>query len=280
MAEAARRLGLPSPPVADTGPADPSLLFRGRRDPAAGAVAHAAFRAALEAVRGGRARALVTAPVDKAAWAEAAGGFAGHTELLARAFAPLPAGAPVMLMAERVAPPGARRPLRVAVVTHHIRLAEVPRALSADAIAAKTRRLAEGLRDRFGIPRPRIGILGLNPHAGEGGALGDEEDRLVRPALAALAAEAADFEGPLPPDGAFLPGVRDRFDAILALYHDQGLAPFKAVAGARGVHVTLGLPVVRTSPDHGVAYDLAGTGRADPASMREALRLADELSRS
>jgi 4-hydroxythreonine-4-phosphate dehydrogenase len=169
-------------------------------------------------------------------------------------------------------------PLRVALATTHLPLAGVPRALSADGLVAVLEVLHRGLVSMFGIAAPRIAVCGLNPHAGEGGHLGREEIEIIAPAIARAGAQGLVLEGPLPADTVFVPAQAQRFDAIVAMYHDQGLAPFKYAAFGRGVNVTLGLPFVRTSVDHGTALDLAGTGKADESSLIEAIRLAAELA--
>jgi 4-hydroxythreonine-4-phosphate dehydrogenase len=176
----------------------------------------------------------------------------------------------------------AGRRLRVALVTNHVSLREVLRRLTPARIAATVEATAEGLRRDLGVARPRIAVAGLNPHAGEGGAFGDDEARLVGPAVRAARRAGVDARGPFPPDSVFFRAAAGEFDAVVALYHDQGLIPVKlldAVLGDSAVNVTLGLPFVRTSPDHGVAYDLAGTGRASDRSLRTALRLAAAIAR-
>jgi 4-hydroxythreonine-4-phosphate dehydrogenase len=210
-------------------------------------------------------RALVTAPIDKRACHDAGFGFPGHTEYLAHRAGGVEVA---MLMV------GAR--LRVVPVTIHVPLREVAPRLCASAIVAAGRLLAVALRDRFACPRPRIAVLGLNPHAGEQGLLGDEEPRIIVPAVVALQAACpfAEVVGPLPADAAFPAHYHGRYDAVLAMYHDQGLGPFKLVCFHDGVNMTLGLPFVRTSPDHGTARDIAGQGIADPSSMRAAIELA------
>ena len=222
-----------------------------------------------------RARALVTAPIDKAACRDEGFAFPGHTEYLAAR-----AGVDdfAMLMA------GPR--LRVVLATIHMPLREVPLRLDIAGIVRVGRLLACALRDRFARPdgrRPVIGVLGLNPHAGERGLLGDEERTIVGPAVAALRAwasaheqfpELADFRGPLPADTAFAMHADGALDGVVAMYHDQGLGPFKLLHMRDGVNMTLGLPFVRTSPDHGTARDIAGRGVADPGSMFAAVALA------
>lgn len=213
--------------------------------------------------------ALVTAPIDKARCRAEGFAFPGHTEYLADR-----AGADevAMLMV------GPR--LRVVPATIHMPLREVPDALTRERIISAGRLLAVTLHRDFGIDAPTIGVLGLNPHAGERGLLGREEETVVAPAIAALRAWAAEhdvqvsFEGPLPADSAFPQHANGRFDGLVAMYHDQGLGPFKLLHMHDGVNMTLGLPFIRTSPDHGTARDIAGQGIADPTSIFEAVTLA------
>ncbi len=203
--------------------------------------------------------ALVTAPLHKAAWRRAGFRFSGHTEMLGAA-----AGAqPVMMLGSEA--------LRVALVTTHLPLRAAIEALDETRIVRTVRTVHDALI-RFGVARPRLALLALNPHAGEEGALGDEEIRILEPACARLAREGIAVEGPLPADSAFAPAMRARFDAYVALYHDQGLIPIKTLAFGESVNLTLGLPFVRTSPDHGTALALAGTGQAQPGGMIAALR--------
>ena len=169
--------------------------------------------------------------------------------------------------------------LAVVPVTIHIPLAEAPQALSAELIVKTARVVDRDMRARFGLARPRLALAGLNPHAGEGGAMGREEIEIIAPAIEALRAEGIDADGPLPADTMFHPKARARYDVALTMYHDQGLIPAKALAFEEGVNVTLGLPFVRTSPDHGTAFDIAGKGLANPASLIAAVRLADRLTR-
>jgi 4-hydroxythreonine-4-phosphate dehydrogenase len=168
--------------------------------------------------------------------------------------------------------------LAVVPVTIHLPLAEVPRRISTELIVATGRIAAHDLMRRFGIARPRLAIAGLNPHAGEEGALGEEDRTLVAPAVAHLQAEGIDARGPLPADTMFHESARRTYDAALCMYHDQALIPIKTLAFHHAVNVTLGLPFVRTSPDHGTAFDIAGTGRADPSSLIAALKLAARLA--
>ena len=220
----------------------------------------------------GKFDAMVTAPVHKGVINDAGVAFTGHTEYLAEKTA---TPRVVMLLAG----PVSWGQLRVALATTHLRLADVPAALTTDGIVAVVRILAHDLVARFGIARPRIGVCGLNPHAGESGYLGREEIDVIDPALDQLRAAGIDVEGPFPADTIFVPSLARRFDAIVAMYHDQGLAPLKFATFGGGVNVTLGLPFVRTSVDHGTALDLAGKKTADAGSMRAAVTLAIELAR-
>lgn len=212
--------------------------------------------------------ALVTAPVQKSIINDAGIAFTGHTEFFAER-----AKCDVAML---LAAPG----LRVALATTHLSLAEVPAAIAPAALARILRIVYNDLCHRFRIENPRIAVLGLNPHAGEGGHLGREEIDVIAPTLAALRADGMRLEGPLSADTAFVPAKRARFDAYLAMYHDQGLPVLKALGFGDSVNVTLGLPFVRTSVDHGTALDLAGTGQADPASLIAAAKLAMELARA
>ncbi len=169
--------------------------------------------------------------------------------------------------------------LAVVPVTIHIALADAPRALSADLIVRTARVVDRDMRARFGVARPRLAVAGLNPHAGEGGAMGREEITIIAPAIETLRAEGIDATGPMSADTMFHAKARARYDVALTMYHDQGLIPAKTLAFDEGVNVTLGLPFVRTSPDHGTAFDIAGKGVASPASLIAALRLADRLTR-
>ncbi len=217
----------------------------------------------------GEADALVTGPISKAAWAKAGADVPGHTELLARRAG---GGRPVMMLAGGG--------LRVALVTTHLALREVPGRITRAAVRTAGRILDRELRAGWGLAAPRIAVRGLNPHAGEGGRFGDEEARAIRPAVRDLVRAGVEARGPVPADTAFHAARAGAYDAVLAMYHDQGLGPLKTVAFETGVNVTLGLPLVRTSVDHGTAEDIAGTGAADPASAREAIRLAARLVRN
>ncbi len=223
--------------------------------------------AAIEGCLRGRYRAMATAPVHKGVINDGGVPFTGHTEYLAAR-----TGAPrvVMLLVGGG--------MRVALATTHLPLAQVPGAITGELLAATLDVMQHDLRSRFGLPRPRIGVAGLNPHAGEGGHLGREEIEVIAPALAAARARGIDAAGPLPADTLFVPSVLSRFDAVLAMFHDQGLPVLKHASFGHGVNVTLGLPLVRTSVDHGTALDLAGGATADASSMKAALAMADELA--
>ncbi|MGO9543899.1 MAG: 4-hydroxythreonine-4-phosphate dehydrogenase PdxA [Rhodomicrobium sp.] len=219
----------------------------------------------------GRASAVVTAPIAKHVLLSHGFPHAGHTEFLAELAARhgFPGVFPVMLMAS---------PRLLAVpVTVHIPLKDVPAALTQDRLERTAEITNLGLIRYFGIEHPRLAICGLNPHAGEQGALGREEIEIAAPAIAALNARGIDAFGPLPADTLFHEAARQTYDAVLAMYHDQALIPFKTLSFEDGVNVTLGLPFIRTSPDHGTAFSLAGTGEANPASFIEALRLASRM---
>ncbi|MBA4767327.1 MAG: 4-hydroxythreonine-4-phosphate dehydrogenase PdxA [Porphyrobacter sp.] len=216
----------------------------------------------------GVAAGLVTAPVSKRALAAIGWDYPGQTEFLADA-----CGKPYRDAVMMLAGPS----LRTVPLTVHVALAEVPALLSAELIAHKARIVAEGLRRDFGIAHPRLAIAALNPHAGEGGQFGDEEARIIAPAIAALQAEGINATGPVPGDALFTPRARAGYDAALCMYHDQALIPLKALEFDEGVNVTLGLPIIRTSPDHGTAYDIAGQGIADPGAMAAALVMAAEM---
>lgn len=246
--------------------------WAGVANPSGAAAVIEAITSAVDAVESGAASAVVTNPIQKAALYAAGFRHPGHTEFLGE-LAQRRTGAavqPVMMLASDE--------LRVVPVTIHIPLADVPRALSTELIVATGRIVARDLTRRFGIARPRLAVAGLNPHAGEGGALGAEDETIVRPAIARLVAEGIDAHGPLPADTMFHAKARANYDAALCMYHDQALIPIKTLAFDTGVNVTLGLPFIRTSPDHGTALDIAGTGKADPSSLIAALKLAAELA--
>jgi 4-hydroxythreonine-4-phosphate dehydrogenase len=242
-------------------------VVAGRLDPRNATYVLAMLDAAIDGCRRGRYRAMATAPVHKGVINEAGVPFTGHTEFLAER---TNARHVVMLLVGGG--------MRVALATTHLPLAQVAGAITVERLSATLDVLDHDLRSRFGLPRPRIGIAGLNPHAGEGGHLGREEIDVIEPAIAAARSRGIDAAGPLPADTLFLPAVLSRFDAVLAMFHDQGLPVLKHASFGHGVNVTLGLPIVRTSVDHGTALELAGKGCADAGSMKAALALADQLA--
>jgi len=238
----------------------------GRLSAEAGRAAYDAIVAAVGDAMAGRVDAIATAPINKEAFALAGLTWRGHTELLAHL-----TGAPsvaMMFYAEAV---------RVVLATIHERLAAVPGLVTRDTMERVIRLAAREL-PRFGHDEPRLAVCGLNPHAGEGGVLGDEEQRAIAPAVAACAADGIRVAGPFPADTLFVRASRGEFDAVIACYHDQGLIPVKLLAFGKSVNVTLGLPIIRTSVDHGTAFDIAGRNAADPGSMVEAVRLAARLA--
>jgi len=238
----------------------------GRPDPGNARYVLAQLDAAVDGCRDGRFAAMVTAPLQKSAINEAGIAFTGHTEYLA---ARTGAARPVMLLVAGS--------LRVALATTHLPLAAVPGAITHASLAATLEVLHAGLRDAFRIAAPRILVCGLNPHAGESGHLGREEIEVIAPVVAAARARGIAAAGPVPADTAFTPASLAGCDAVLAMYHDQGLPVIKHAGFGRAVNVTLGLPILRTSVDHGTALDLAGSGRADPGSLFEAIALAQRL---
>jgi 4-hydroxythreonine-4-phosphate dehydrogenase len=239
----------------------------GQPDPANARYVLTLLDRAADGALAGEFAALVTAPVHKGVINDASIAFTGHTEYLqlrtrsARAVMMLTTGE-----------------LRVALATTHLPLREVSATISADLLCEVAGILAGELAGRFGVQAPRIAVCGLNPHAGEGGHLGDEEVRIIAPAVARMRAAGIRASGPLPADTVFVPRVLAGFDAVLAMYHDQGLPVVKHAGFEHAVNVTLGLPLIRTSPDHGTAFDLAGSGRADPSSLVAAVRLASRLA--
>jgi 4-hydroxythreonine-4-phosphate dehydrogenase len=280
LARAAAAAGVAAPAAARvravTKLAGDEVAF-GRPGDVAGRAQLAYLAAATDAALAGEVAALVTAPISKQWIAGAGFAFPGHTEYLA-------SRAGVAEFAMMLAGPS----LRVTVATTHIALRDVPRLLSVEGIASAIWLTADALVRRFGVRRPRIAVAGLNPHAGEAGRFGDEEERLVRPAIETARARIAaarerlggaevEVSGPHVPDVVFRQAARGGFDAVVALYHDQGLIPLKLLHFDEGVNVTLGLPFVRTSPDHGTAYDIAGTGTAREGSFLAALDMASAM---
>ena len=245
----------------------PAAACPGKSDPANAAGVIAVIERAVRLVQAGKGAAVCTAPLNKKALKDGAGfAFPGHTEFLAHL-----AGVDRVVM--MLACPG----LRVVPATIHIPLADVPTALTESLLEVTIRITHAGLVRDFGLANPRIAVAGLNPHAGEGGAMGWEDERMIRPLVARLAAEGMAVTGPWPADTMFHAKARAGYDAAVCAYHDQALIPIKTIDFAGGVNVTLGLPFVRTSPDHGTAYDIAGQDIADPSSLTAALRLAREM---
>ena len=260
----------PDPGVIEVVPLPLSAPVRpGKLDPANATHVLEMLRTAAEGCLAGRFDAMVTGPVHKGVINQAGHPFSGHTEFLADlTAAPLPV---MMLTAER---------LRVALATTHLPLRAVPDAITNERLTRVLRVLDADLRRFFGLARPRILVAGLNPHAGEGGHLGREEIEVIEPALRALRREGLDLIGPLPADTLFTPRHLDTADAVLAMYHDQGLPVLKHVGFGHAVNITLGLPIVRTSVDHGTALDLAGRGVADAGSLQAAVREAIRMSQT
>jgi 4-hydroxythreonine-4-phosphate dehydrogenase len=254
---------LPVLPLTQTVTAEP-----GRLDPANAAAVLESIRRAVALARQGAAAAVVTNPIHKQVLMEAGFRHPGHTEFLAELCDS--AGAPVMMLA--------CTELRVVPVTVHLPLCRVSEVLSTAKIVETGMTTAEALRRQFGIAAPRLAVAGLNPHAGEGGQLGREDDAVIRPAVQALQQAGIDAFGPLPADTMFHAAARRRYDVALCMYHDQALIPIKTIDFEGGVNVTLGLPIIRTSPDHGTALDIAGQGKASAVSLLAALRMAAEMA--
>ncbi len=252
-------------------PAGLAALPQGQVHAACGAAAARCVEHAVALVGRGAGRAIVTAPLHKEALAAAGLPWPGHTELLqALAAAPGQAPPPVRMML-------ANPELRVVLVTIHLSVRRALEAITTEAVLQTLHIAAQAARAWQDGP-PRIAVAGLNPHAGEGGLFGDEEQRIIAPAIAAARAAGVDAQGPYPPDTVFMRARRGEFDLVVAMLHDHGLIPVKYLGVEEGVNVTLGLPFVRTSPDHGTAFDIAGQGRADPASLIAALRMARRLA--
>jgi len=280
----AARLGLRVPVEAIASPEEASATFPtalpvldrplgldvlpGKPTSAAADAVRRSIETAVALVQQGRAGAVVTNPIHKEVLYAAGFTFPGHTEFLA-ALAGI-ATPPVMML---LCPE-----LRVVPVTIHVSLADALRTLTTESIVVAAEITATALRRDFGIERPRVAVAGLNPHAGEGGAMGTEEQTIIQPAVAALQANGIEAAGPFPPDTMFTPRARKTYDAAICMYHDQALIPIKALDFDGGVNATLGLPFVRTSPDHGTALDIAGTGQAEPGSLMAALRVAAEMT--
>ncbi len=232
-----------------------------------------AIRRAVETVQTGEASAVVTCPIAKSVLYASGFTFPGHTEYLAALAAPNGETPPLPVM--MIAGPE----LKTVPVTIHIPLSEVPTRLTGDLIATACRIVDRDMRARFGLSSPRIAIAGLNPHAGENGALGTEDDAVIRPTVKLLASEGLNVTGPLPADTMFHKSARETYDVAVCMYHDQALIPAKALGFDDAVNVTLGLPFIRTSPDHGTAFAIAGTGKARPDSMIAALKMAADMAK-
>jgi 4-hydroxythreonine-4-phosphate dehydrogenase len=244
------------------------LVLPGELSGRAGKAAYEAIVNAVMDARFGRIDAIATAPVNKEAFALAGLPWKGHTDLLgALTNAPR---AVMMFYAEK---------LRVVLATVHIAVAEVPRAMTPDVVRETIEITAHEL-PRFGYAKPRLAMAALNPHAGEHGLMGEEDDQVIAPTVAMCRQNGIDVTGPIPGDTVFVRAIRGEFDAVIACYHDQGLIPVKLLAFGSAVNVTLGLPIIRTSVDHGTAFDIAGQDRADPASLIEAVLLAARLAKS
>ncbi len=246
-------------------------VVAGHPDPANAALVQQSIERSVALVQSGAASAVVTNPISKAILARAGFGFPGHTEFLAALAGREAADAVMMLVGED---------LRVVPVTIHLPLKDVIEALSTERILKTLEITARDVARYFGLARPRIAVTGLNPHAGEDGTMGREEIETIVPAIEAARHQGIDVSGPYPADTLFHAEGRKNYDVAVAMYHDQALIPVKTLAFDTGVNVTLGLPFVRTSPDHGTAFALAGTGGASPRSLIEALRLADAMQRN
>ncbi|MFH1139164.1 MAG: 4-hydroxythreonine-4-phosphate dehydrogenase PdxA [Pseudomonadota bacterium] len=246
----------------------PEDLVPGRPTPAGGAAAALYIEAGARLALAGRTRGVVTGPISKEALNKAGRYFPGHTEFLAQ----LSGGVDVVMMMA-----GPR--LKVVLVTIHEALSRVPRLISKEKILSTVLITHRALKTYFGLENPRLALAALNPHAGEAGLFGREEETILGPALAEARGLGLDLSGPYPPDTLFYRASQGEFDVVVAMYHDQGLIPFKLLHFKDGVNVTLGLPFIRTSVDHGTAYDLAGRGRADSSSMKAALVLAADMAR-
>lgn len=283
LAAAAQQRGLSVPVERIDHPADATDMFGralpvlgeidldytpGTPSPAGAVLTLASLEQATGLTRVGAASAIVTAPIAKLELARAGFHYPGQTEFLASACG-RPADDAVMMLAGPS--------LRTVPLTVHCALSDVPGLISVDLIRNKTRIVAAALERDFGIAHPRIAICALNPHAGEGGKFGNEDADIITPAIALLREEGLNVTGPHPADALFTPRARATYDVAIAMYHDQALVPIKALDFDEGVNVTLGLPIIRTSPDHGTAFNIAGTGAADPGAMIAAIRMAGEI---
>jgi len=254
-------------PVIQVCLSDPSIPF-GQLNPQSGECAYQCVIKAIDLAMEGTVDAVVTAPINKESLQMAGHMYPGHTEILAERTG---AHDTVMMLAAST--------MRVLHVTTHIPLSQVPLALTEERIV-RVLELGDEALKKMGLKDPRFAVAGLNPHAGEGSIFGDEEDRIIIPAVKIALGRGIKVEGPIPPDVVFLKMHRGKYDAIVAMYHDQGHIPLKLLAFESGVNVSLGLPIIRTSVDHGTAFDIAGKGLADPGSLVEALRLAASMAGS
>lgn len=245
---------------------EPIEISPGRQSAESGQAALKSIQQACEGLKAGHIDALVTAPIDKKSINSEAFPFKGHTEYLTQFFG---ASNSLMLMCSDQ--------VRVGLVTEHTPLHEVASLITRERLSAKLALMEQSLIRDFSITKPRIAVLGLNPHAGDGGLIGKEEEEVIRPVIVDLKNKGKLIQGPFPADGFFGSGAARKFDGILAMYHDQGLIPFKVMSFENGVNFTAGLPVVRTSPDHGTAYNIAGKNLADETSMRQAVFLACDI---
>ena len=248
---------------------DNSFVEPGKPTPESAKSAIRALEYAVRDIKNGEIDVLVTAPINKRAMVDEGFGNTGHTEYLQKEF-----GAPDVAMFM------VSDHLKIGVVTGHIPLKDVPSSITVEAIVSKLRLMSSSLKRDFGVIEPKIAVLGLNPHCGDGGLLGHEEENIILPAVKAASEEGILAFGPYSPDGFFGLGHYAKFDATLAMYHDKGLAPFKALAFEDGVNFTAGLPIVRTSPDHGTAYEMAGRDEADPHSMMSSIFTAIDIFRN
>ena len=254
-------------PVIATSQLVPQQRIPGQPTPAGGDASYRYVEAGIQLALNKVIQGLATAPISKAMWHAAGRDYPGHTELLAD----LTKTQDVRMMLA-----GSR--LRVILVTTHIPFAQVPDALSVERIKTTITLAAKHLAQFHGLAQARLAMAGLNPHAGEGGAFGDEEERIITPAIEQAQGQGIQVDGPFPADSVFVRAVNGEFDGVICLYHDQGLIPLKLLSWTDGVNVTIGLPIVRTSPDHGTAFDIAGQGKADPHSMQAAIRLAAQMA--
>ena len=243
------------------------VLSPGTADPLAGALAMASVARAITLCLQGRVDAMTTCPISKEVIARAGFDVPGHTEFIARETA----SSDVLMMM-------VSGHLRVGLVTAHMPLSQVASHITQERISRTIRLMSASLKRDFGIRHPRIAVLGLNPHAGDGGVLGTEEEQIIIPTMAGCA-DMAELSGPFPADGFFGSGRWEQVDGVVAMYHDQGLGPFKALSFGRGVNFSAGLPIIRTSPDHGTGFDIAGKGLADASSLKAALHMAAEVAR-